>query len=84
MLDVQQLTRQCEAFTVSGKQEGRWQLNSKTKRTLCCLLAKASWWIKCNYNQSCKSADKYKLEHENISLNPKSDLKPNQAQKAQK
>ena len=27
----------------------RWQLDSKTERSLRCLLAKATWWIKCNY-----------------------------------
>ena len=29
---------------------GRSQLDSKTEKPLCCLLAKATWWIKCNYN----------------------------------
>ena len=29
---------------------GRWQLNSKPERSLCCLLAKVTWWIKCNCN----------------------------------
>ena len=28
----------------------RWQLDSKTERSFCCLLAKATWCIKCNYN----------------------------------
>ena len=44
------LKGQCEAFIASGRLVGKWQLDSKTKRSLCCLLAKASWWIKCNYN----------------------------------
>ena len=40
------------SFHRSGRQVGRWQLVSKTKRSLCCLLAKANWWIKCNCNCS--------------------------------
>ena len=42
---------QCEATTVCGKQMDRWQLGSKTERSLRYLLAKATWGIKCNYNQ---------------------------------
>ena len=38
-----------EASSVCGKQVGRWQLDSKTQRFLRCLLAMATWWIKCNY-----------------------------------
>ena len=34
---------------VRGGQMDRWQLDSKTERSLRCLLAKATWWIKCNY-----------------------------------
>ena len=29
---------------------GRWLLDSKTEWSLRCLLAKATWWRKCNYN----------------------------------
>ena len=47
LLDVQQFKGQCE---VCGRQMGRWQLDSKTEKSLRCLLAKATWWIKCNYN----------------------------------
>ena len=36
---------------VCGKQMDRWQLGSKTERSLRYLLAKATWGIKCNYNQ---------------------------------
>ena len=50
LLDVQQLKGQCEASTVCGRQVGRRQLASKTERSLRCLLAQATWWIKCNYN----------------------------------
>ena len=50
LLDVQQLKEQCEASTVCGREVGRWQLDSKTKRFLRCLLPKATWWIKYNYN----------------------------------
>ena len=32
-----------------SRQVGKWQLNSKNERSLHCLLAKATWWIKCNY-----------------------------------
>ena len=46
---------QCEAFTVCGRQVGRWQLDSKTERSLRCLLIKAAMWINCNYN--------YKKQH---------------------
>ena len=42
LLDVQQLKGQCEASAVCGRQEGRWQLDSKTERSLRCLLAKAT------------------------------------------
>ena len=42
------------SLRVCGKQVGRWQLDSKTERSLCCLLAKATWWIKCNYNYNYK------------------------------
>ena len=38
-----------EASTVCGKQVGRWQLDSKTERSLRYLLAKGIRWIKCNY-----------------------------------
>ena len=41
---------QSEACAVYGRQVGRWQLDSKTERFFRCLLAKATWWIKCNYN----------------------------------
>ena len=34
LLDVQQLKGQCEASTVCGRQVGRWQLDSKTERSL--------------------------------------------------
>ena len=44
------LKEQCEAFIASGRLVGKWQLDLKTKRSLCCLLAKATRWIKCNYN----------------------------------
>ena len=37
---------QCQDSTVCGRQVGKWQLNLKTKRFFCCLLAKATWWIK--------------------------------------
>ena len=43
LLDVQQLKGQCEASTAYGRQVGRWQLDLKTKRSLRCLLAKATW-----------------------------------------
>ena len=43
MLDVQQLKGQCEASIVCGRQIGRWQLDSKTERSLRCLPAKATW-----------------------------------------
>ena len=43
LLDVQQLKGQCEASNVCGRQMGRWQLDSKTERSLRCLLAKATW-----------------------------------------
>ena len=43
LLDVQQLKGQCEASTVCGRQVGRGQLDSKTERSLRCLLAKATW-----------------------------------------
>ena len=36
LLDVQQLKKQCEASTVCGKQVVRWQLDSKTERSLRC------------------------------------------------
>ena len=41
------LKGQCEAFIMYGRQVCRWQLDSRSLR---CLLAKATWWIKCNYN----------------------------------
>ena len=50
LLDVQQLKGQYEASIVCGRQMGRWQLDSKIERSLRCLLAEATWWIKCNYN----------------------------------
>ena len=43
LLDTQQLKGQCEAFTVCGIQKGMWQLDSKAKRSICCLLIKATW-----------------------------------------
>ena len=43
LLDVQQLKGQSAASAVRGKQVGRWQLDSKTERSLRCLLAKATW-----------------------------------------
>ena len=43
LLDVQQPKGQCEASAVCGRQVGRWQLDSKTERSLRCLLAKATW-----------------------------------------
>ena len=43
------LKGQCEAYAVCGRQVCRWQLDSKTERSLCCLLAEATWWIKSNY-----------------------------------
>ena len=43
LLDVQQLKGQCEASAVCGRQVGRWQLDSKTERSLRCFLAKATW-----------------------------------------
>ena len=43
LLDVQQLKGQCEASAVCGRQVGRWQLDSKTERSLRCLLPKATW-----------------------------------------
>ena len=33
LLDVQQLKGQCEASIVCGRQVGRWQLDSKTKKS---------------------------------------------------
>ena len=39
----------CEASTVCGRQVGRWQFDSKIARFLRCLVAKAAWWIKCNW-----------------------------------
>ena len=48
VLGVQQFRGQCEASAVCGRQVGRWQLDSKTERSLRCLLAKASWWMKFN------------------------------------
>ena len=53
---------QLSCFTFSIKRDSvkptpcvadRWQLDSKTERSLRCLLAKANWWIKCNYNYNC-------------------------------
>ena len=35
-----------------GRQVGRWQLDSKTERSLRCLLAKRTWWIKIECNCS--------------------------------
>ena len=53
------------AFAVCGRQVGRWQLDSKTERSLRCLLAKATWWIKCNSNNLRdnwkKQLDKHKV-----------------------
>ena len=43
LLDVQQFKGQCEASAVCGRQVGRWQLDSKTERSLRYLLAKATW-----------------------------------------
>ena len=39
----------------------RWQLDSKTERSLRCFLTKATWWIKCNYNYSKIEILLYKL-----------------------
>ena len=50
LLGVQQLKQQCQASAVYGRQVGRWQLDSKIERFLCCLLAKSTSLIKCNYN----------------------------------
>ena len=50
--DVQQLKGQCKAFIMCGRQVSRWQLDLKTERSLRCLLAKATWWVKCNYNNN--------------------------------
>ena len=50
VLDVQLLEGQCVGSTVCGRQVGRWQLDSKTERFLRCLLAKATWCMKCNYS----------------------------------
>ena len=41
---------ECETSTVCGKQVGRRKLDSKTERSLRCLLAKATSRIKYNYN----------------------------------
>ena len=43
LLDVQQLKGQCEAAAVCGRQVGKWQFDSKTEKSLRCLLAKATW-----------------------------------------
>ena len=43
---------QCAASTVCGRQMGWWQLDLKTDKSLCCLLAEVTWPIKCNYNRS--------------------------------
>ena len=43
LLDVQQLKGQCKASAVCGRQVGRWQLDSKTERSLRCPLPKATW-----------------------------------------
>ena len=43
LLDVQHLKGQCEASVVCGRQVGRWQLDSKTERYFCCLLANKAW-----------------------------------------
>ena len=50
LLDVQQLKTSCEAYAVCGRQVARRQLDSKIDMSLRCLLAKATWEIKCNYN----------------------------------
>ena len=51
LLDVQQLKGQGETFTVCSRWRlGRWQLDSKTGKSLRYLLTEATWWIKCNYN----------------------------------
>ena len=44
----------CEASIEYGRQVGRWQLDSKTEKSLQCFLAKATWRIKrnSNYNRS--------------------------------
>ena len=66
LLDVKHLNGQFEASTVCGRQVNRWQRDSKTKRSLCNLLAKATWWIKCNYN--------YKLLQLGVTLKKKRKL----------
>ena len=50
LLEVLQLQRPCEASSECDRQVGSWQLDSKTERSLRCLLAAASWWIECNYS----------------------------------
>ena len=54
LLDVQQSKGLCESSAVCGRQVSRWQLDSKTERSLRCLPAKATWRIKCNYNYNYK------------------------------
>ena len=50
LLDVQQLTGHYEASALCSRQVGKWQHDSKTERSLHCLLAKATWRIQCNFN----------------------------------
>ena len=50
LLDVQQLKGQCEASTVSGRQEGRGQLDSKTKKVPSLSPGQGNLVNKCNYN----------------------------------
>ena len=42
LLDFLQLMGQCEASSVCGRQVGRWQFDSKTERSLRCLLAQGN------------------------------------------
>ena len=42
LLDVQQLNEECETPTSYGEKVGRLQLESKTARSLRCLLSKAN------------------------------------------
>ena len=45
LFDVEQLNGLSETSTVCGRQVGRWQLDSKTKKFFRCVLAKATWQI---------------------------------------
>ena len=49
LLDVSSKKKEYDAFIVYGRQVGRWQLDSKTERSLRCLLAKATWRIDFDY-----------------------------------